>query len=153
MTSPLGDKFPLQYRKQFCDRHLKKGAVLRFIIDFTEPPKIKRLVVLGVNERLGRVAVCVINTEINPNVLRTKELRDLQLTLESHGRFYLDHDSYLDCSKIFERDLQFIRNKIIADMGVYLDQMSDVDIRSAEAKISSARTIPVKLKKRYGFLL
>ena len=73
MTSRLGEKFPLQHRKQFCDRHLKKGAILRFNIDFTDPPKIKRLVVLGINRRLGKVAISVINTEINPNVLRTKD--------------------------------------------------------------------------------
>ena len=98
------------------------------------------------------MAISVINTEINPNVLRTKELRDLQLPLKSHGRSYLDHDSYLDCSRIFERDIQSIRNTIITDIDTYLDQMSNIDIRSAEVKIRSARTIPVKLKKRYGFI-
>ena len=152
MTSRLGEEFPLQHRKQFCDRHLKKEAVLRFNIDFTDLPKIKRLVVLGINRRLGKVAISVINTEINPNVLRTKELRDLQLPLKSHGRPYLDHDSYLDCSRIFERDIESIRNTIITDIDTYLDQMSNIDIRSAEVKIRSARTIPVKLKKRYGFI-
>lgn len=152
MISPLGDKFPLQYRKQFCNRHLKKGAVLRFNIDFTDPPKIKRLVVLGINERFAKIAVSVINTEINPNVIKTKDLQDLQLSLESHSRSYLDHDSYLDCSRLFEIDLQFIRNKIIAEIDVYLGQMADIDIRNTEAKIISARTIPLKLKKSYGFI-
>ncbi len=44
MTSHLGERFPEEFRKKFCQDHLRPGAVLRINSPHTTPPKIKRFV-------------------------------------------------------------------------------------------------------------
>jgi hypothetical protein len=61
ITPRLGDRFPKEYRESFCKQHLKIGAVLRLHVSQTTPPKIKRFVVLGINEDDVSVALLFIN--------------------------------------------------------------------------------------------
>ena len=40
---------------------------------------------------------------------------------------------------------------MIEDMDVYLGQMSESDFLKAKKLVASAKSIPFKLKKKYGF--
>lgn len=152
MTPSLGNKFPAKYRQDFCDSHLKKGAVLKIHVEFSRPPKIKRFAVLGIDENCGKALVSFINTEINPNVLCLKHLQDLQLPLPCQDTPYLDRDSYLNCSYLREVDLEWVRNKLVSDPSIYLGQMSPTDLSRIARKIRGAKTIKTKVKKKYGFV-
>ncbi len=146
MTTPLGKSFPEEYRKKFCQEHLVPGAVLRFQSIHTTPPKIKRCVVIALNDESVSIALIYFNTQ-KPS---SPYLHTSQLLLAGEGREYLDHDSYLDCAQLYEEALEKIRSMMISDMGIFLGQMSEVDFLEAKNLVASAKSIPLKLKKKYG---
>ncbi len=86
MSPTLGDNFPKAYREEYCERHFKPWAIFRLFSEETTPPKIKRLVIAGINEKTGQVAILFINTGSLQNPL----LRNEQILLKLEGRTYLD---------------------------------------------------------------
>jgi len=148
MTSTLGERFPEEYRKNFSRKRLIPGAVLRFHSLHTTPPKIKRCVVIAIKDESVSIALSYINTNKPSNPY----LQLCQLPLLCKGRGYLDHDSFLDCAQLYEENLEKIRQTMIEDVGVYLGQMSKEDFRKAKNLVASAKTIPKKIKKKYGLI-
>lgn len=43
----LSDAFPENYRKDFAQRNLKIGSVIRVYVKDTDPPKEKRFILVG----------------------------------------------------------------------------------------------------------
>ena len=149
MTPRLGDQFPPEFREDFCSRHLIRGAVLRIWVEDTVPSKVKRLVVWGLEESLNQIGVSFINSEITS--IRNPWLQALQYPLLSKNYPFLTHDSFLDCSQIYEKNLDAVRDKLTEDTGIFLGNISSGDLSAAEKIIQNATTIEEKLKKRYGF--
>jgi len=150
MTARLGDHFPPQYREDFCKRNLIRGAVLRAQTELTVPPKIKLFVVWGLEESLNQIGVSFINREIRS--IKNPRLQALQHPLLSKNNTFLTYDSFLDCSKIYEKELKKVRDLLIEDTQVFLGNISSKDLFVAEKIIRNATTIEVKLKRRYGFI-
>ncbi len=148
MTTPLGDSFPEELRKKFCQEHLVPGAVLRIHSQHTRPPKIKRCVVIAASEESASLALTYINTE-KPSSLY---LQPWQWFLPSKDRAYLEHDSYLDCAQLYEEDLARIRRMFIEDMNIYLGQLTEKDFLKAKTMVVSAKPVPAKIKKKYGLI-
>jgi hypothetical protein len=86
MLLAIGQFFPKSERKKFADRALKIGAVLKMVVPDTKPPKPKRFIVVGLSRNSVLVATIYINTEINPNLFPTQDLRNLHFELKSGGR-------------------------------------------------------------------
>lgn len=152
MTPTLGDHFPTEYRESLCDRYVKPGAVFRLQFPYTNPPKIKRFVMIGINEKLARVGFLFINSQINPNIITTSHLQNLQFLMEAHDRPYIDHDSYLDCSRLYEDNFQRLKDNYVLDTKTYLGQLTEADLVRVKQLVISARTIEKRKKKRYGLL-
>ncbi len=74
---PLGDSFPEEYKKRFAEKNLKVGSVIRALVTDTNPPKTKRFILIGISADKLAVGTLYLNTEINPNVFSTQELRKL----------------------------------------------------------------------------
>ena len=92
----LSDSFPDGFKKDFAQRNLKIGSVIRLYLGDTNPPKQKRFILVGQSYDKLLFAAIFINSEINPNIFPTQELKDLNLKLLASERDYLDHDSYAD---------------------------------------------------------
>lgn len=148
MTPPLGERFPEEYRKKFCHDHLKPVAVLRFQSIQTSPPKIKRSVVIALNDESVSLALTYINSGKPSNPY----LQPWQLHLECEGREYLDRDSYLDCAQLYEENFEVISRMLLRDITVYLGRMSGEDLLKVKSLVALAKSIPFKLKKKYGFV-
>lgn len=118
----------------------------------TTPPKIKRFVIIGINEELGRVGCLCINSRVNPNIITTSHLQGLQFLMEAHDRPYIDHDSYLDCSRLYEDNFQRLQDKYVLDTRTYLGQLTEADLVRVKRLVISARTIEKRKKKRYSLL-
>lgn len=146
MNPLLGDSFTKEYRISFCNRHLKPGAIFRAHVPHTTPPKVKRFIVIAINEAIFSMGLLFINSQVNPN------LRNLNLFLTADQRTYLDNDSYLDCSRLYEWSLPLLRKKFVANPKIYLGHLCDTDMAKARQLVISAKTIERKLKQRYGFL-
>ena len=64
MSANLGEFFPPEIRAASRERNLRPGAVFKIHVDSTNPPKIKRIVVLGVNEEHALIGHLFINSNI-----------------------------------------------------------------------------------------
>lgn len=106
MTPTLGDAFPEEARNSFACQKLQPRTVCRLFIKDTNPPKVKRIVIIGINkEGKALIGYLFINSKINSTVFHSPELKSLHLQLSSKNAAYLDHDSFLDCSQIHEIEL------------------------------------------------
>ena len=129
---------------------LTVGTVVRVRVEDTFPPKIKRLIVVGIDADSVLLATVFINSEINPNVLSTDELKRLQLKLEATDRPYLDRDSYADCSDVRERKQSDIQSLLANDPTCHIGNVSAEDMRIVKGLIKSARTVSVRIKKKFS---
>lgn len=156
MTSLPGNSFSLKQRESFCKQHLKAGGVFRLYTSSTTPAKVKRFVVrfvvIGSNKKINSVGLLFINSDMTKNAFKNRNLRRLHLLLESKKRIYLDHDSYLDCSRLNERSYEELLKKCIADINIYLGSFSNTDIAKAQKLVELAKTISRILKRRYGLI-
>ncbi len=152
MTS-LGNLFPDDLRKKLADENLKVGAVIRIPVTDTIPPKIKFLIIVGCEDSKVLLATVFINSEINLNILHTPELQNLQYKLSAAEFSFLHHDSYVDCSKIKERDYQAILNLIKNQPSVHVGQIDEQRLKAIRTLLRSAKTIPIRLKKKFGLLM
>ena len=135
MSPTLGDSFPENLKEDFTSRNLKVGSVLKCRVDDTNPPKYKRFIVVGISFDKIALGAVYINSEINENVHYTDELKALQILFESNGRDYLDHDSYIDCSKIYPKKLEQIKDVVKNDINCYLGDLSEVDFKSIRSVV------------------
>ncbi len=150
---PIGDSFPKELKEEFSNRNLKAGCVIKCFVNDTNPPKEKRFIVMGVSYDKIALGTVYINTHINPNVFPTEELKQLHIPLESDNRDYLDHDSFVDCSKLYEKKLSEIKLIIEADVDSYLGELSPEDYKIIRDKIKISKNISVHVKKKFGLFL
>jgi hypothetical protein len=149
MTASFTSKFSPPNKEKSLN--LPRGTVIRAHTSLTDPPKIKLFVVWGFEETKGKIGISFINTESIP--LDDPILQKSQLFLPSAGRPYLTHDSYLDCSRIYEEDLIDIKGIISEDPEAIKGKLSQEDLAEAEELIIFSPTVVTKLKKRYGFII
>jgi hypothetical protein len=120
MPPTIGDFFPQEYKDDHTDSIVVPGSVFRFYTEKTTPPKIKRFVILALNNDLAIVGMLYINSQINPNVFPTEELRSYHIPLDAEKCSFLDHDSYLDCSQILELPIDQIKDIHAAESNSYI---------------------------------
>jgi len=152
MVPTLGERFPPEFQAAHRERSLRPGAVFRVHVNTTNPPKIKRIVVLSINQGNALVGHLFINSDINLFHLDTDELRNLQIFLESQTRDYLSHDSYLDCAQLYSLPLGELQALYAADPSILLGHLPETDLANAIEKVVNARTISNKIKRQCGLI-
>ncbi len=145
-----GDSFPDKFKSNFSNRNLAIGKVLRLKVKDTNPPKIKRFIIVGFSEDKFTLASVYINSEINTNINWSLEQQELQLELTSDNREYLDKTSYIDCSQLIIRGYDEINSIVKSRPESVLGEVSRTDLELIVKKLKEARTIKGKIKKRYG---
>lgn len=126
------------------------GCVLKLFVNDTNPPKIKRFVIIGKNKENLSLASVYINSTINQNVNWSTEQKALHLEFECNGRSYLDHKSYIDCSKLYFKDLNEIEEAVEKRNDAIIGYVSEEDLELIISTVSRATTIKGKYKKKYG---
>jgi hypothetical protein len=152
MVPTLGDCFPPGFQEKYKASNIIPGAVFSIFATATTPPKIKRIVILGVNNDQAVIGHLYINSNLNLQCLNTDELRNLQIYLEAEGREYLDRDSFLDCSHLVTMTLEDLKAAYDKDSDIYLGNLLNEELDQAREKASSADTITRKLKKMFDLL-
>jgi len=148
----FSDFLPEDAKRLIAERNFKVGAVLKFQVNDTNPPKLKRLIIVGFDDEKVSFACVFINSKINPHLFRTKILQDLHLEFEASGRAYLDHTSFVDCSQIFEKDISSVKQAVANDLGILIGELTPVDLENVRKTISGAHTITPRVKKKYGLM-
>jgi hypothetical protein len=151
--SSFADAFGDEERARFAADNLVIGAVILTFVADTNPPKEKRLIVVGESYDHVSVATIYINTELNINMFPTKELQDLNPEFIAEGRDYLNHNSHVDCSSLHTIKKDFLAVIVGADPARVLGNVSEDDLKKIRELIKSAKTIKPGLKKTYGLFL
>lgn len=127
------------------------GTVLRMMVKDTTPPKVKRFVIVGESADTLTLASVYINTELNMTVNYNLDLQSQHIEFQATDRDYLDHPSFVDCSKlkIIERAelCTIIQNR----PAVVIGKLDHQDFEVIRRQITCSPTIKGKIKKRYGF--
>jgi hypothetical protein len=113
---------------------------------------LKRFLIVGLNKENESVGVIVFNSEINLNINHAETLRNLQLEFKADGKEYLDRNSFLDCSRIYELMASSLIEKMVDDIGADLGEMAEDDLIIVFERLKNAKTIPAKIKRKYGIV-
>lgn len=130
---------------------LEVGSVLRMMVKETDPPKIKRFIIVGESGDHITLAATYINTELNLNVNWNLDLRSQHIKFEAEGRGYLEHDSYIDCSKLIFWTLGELQEIVKNRPSVLIGKVNDDDFDLIRNQIIHSPTIKGKIKNKYGF--
>lgn len=126
------------------------GMVIRAFVNFTNPPKEKRFIVVGFHQDKLNMASVLINSEINFKVNYSPELANQHLLFVSEGRTYLTKDSYIDCSEIHTIDLEEINQKINDKPEIIIGSVEKSDLDEIMKMLANSPVIKGKIKKRCG---
>lgn len=149
--SKLGDFFSDDLRKNFSQRNVKVGSVLKLKVEDTKPPKVKFFIIIGQNIEGFSLATLYINSDINFNVNFSQDLIDLQVPISKEDYNFLEHNSYVDCSKLMFKDREEIESILSRRPEAFVDELNNKQISYLKEVIKKSTTIKGKIKKRYGF--
>lgn len=147
----LGDKFSIEFKNDHANRGTQVGAVLRLFVEDTNPPKVKFFIVIGMTDDRVSLASLYINSEVNMIKNYSQELIDLHLPLLTNDCDFLDHDSFVDCSQLQERNREHIYQNILNSPGAFVGTLKPEQLVTIKNRVISAKTIKGKIKKKFGF--
>jgi hypothetical protein len=147
----LGDYFSKKEKTSLIlPKGIIIGTVIRAHVDFTNPPKIKRFIVIGFNDDNITLASVLINSELNLNVNYNKELQAHQIPLDSEGKEYLLNDSFVDCSEIHNIEKQIIEDSLKKNPEIAIGSVEKNDIDNIIRTIIESDIIKGKYKRKCG---
>lgn len=148
----LGDFFPEDFKANIADFNLSIGSVIKCFTTHTNPPKEKRFVILGVNDAGDFIGSVFINTNVNFKVMNSQELRDLQHPVKNQANDYLDHDSYIDCSALFEFSRQIVFELLMREPERALGTVTPDDLKTLLKLVKTSPTIEPKVLKKFNLI-
>lgn len=147
--NPLGELFPSHIQDNHRHNHLERGSVLRIFLTETHPPKYKWIVILGLSSTSIKFGFLIMNTEINPSIFNTSELRNEHFQIAPTPLNGLEHKSYVDCTDIYEKNRDELE-KTIEDISVIKGKLDTDDLLQIEGKIRNSDLIPLGQKRKYS---
>ena len=143
--SPLGDRFPDHFKKNFSSDNVKVGAVLKTFSNHTKPPKEKRCIIVGIKG--NSVGVVYINTENNA----PSKLKSYQKPISKKGNeSILEWDSFIDCANLYEEDLEDLKRKIEDNANAHLGDISTSDLSGIITLVKGSPKIDDKTLEKFG---
>lgn len=143
----LGDFFPDNLKNSMTERSVKTGSVIS-LFD-READKIKRHLIVGIDNGRILLASVRINSEINTNVYRTEFLKSFCYEVKADENNFLDHDSFIACDNIMEWKVENLQNIVAEDPQVLLGEVDEANLEVIKLIIGTSKTITPKQKKRY----
>jgi hypothetical protein len=135
----LGESFSEAERIKYVERKLRPSAVVKLFCHFTNPPKEKRLVIVGLNPEL---LLLVVNTNIPRFYQNKPHLSCQQIILEKQKENFLHHDSWLDCSEVIrEFEIEEIKEILVNDSARILGELSDETISRIMDVVADSETL------------
>lgn len=145
----------LEDAAKFLNRNepeLKVGMVIRAFVQDTNPPKIKRFIIVGISENNICLGTVFLNTEINIDALPPINQKFQYKLVKTDERDFIDYDCYVDCSDLKERSYSEIHNLIVQNPKSVIGILSEKDLMNIHFTVCEAPTIAPKLKKKYNII-
>lgn len=144
----LSDSFPDSFKKDFSERNLSLGAVLKF--HDTNAGKEKIHIIVGFNSTKILTATVRINSEINHNVFRTPYLEKLCYHIKKKNYSFLSWDSIVDCSQLLEWPTEKLKNNLAETPEILQGNIDEKEFDTIRSILATARTIEPKKRKKFG---
>lgn len=148
----LSDLFPQSFRDDFADRNIQVGSVIRVFVKDTTPPKVKYFIVIGFSNDKVLLGTVFINSTINQNVFNTEYLKGLNISLDAQMYDFIDHNSFVDCSDIKERNFVEIKHLVSNDPECSKGVVSEETMRIILTTLANTSTISLNKKRKFGIL-
>lgn len=97
----LGDSFSFGQRLGSVQRQFRAGIVVKLFCDFIHDPKFKWLLIVAAEREYP--LFFFINTDQPLLAQHNPEVKNQQLRLKKSVDPFLKHDSWLDCSTIYDK--------------------------------------------------
>lgn len=127
----VGDSFPPEKRKAYVDRNLKPWTIIRLYCAIIADPHDKFLVVVS-------VVSCLVYFFINSRPYTLAESnpkwKDTQVCIDTKNHPFLDHDSFIDCSRVLSLPIYEVERQLVADISRIHGVVSD----AVQAKVIQA---------------
>jgi hypothetical protein len=81
---------------------IKPGCIVHLPCDFIDNPHNKFMVLLYIEWDSELFLVFLINSRIHPLIERDPNLKACQIKVKKLKYTFLDHDSFIDCSRVFD---------------------------------------------------
>jgi hypothetical protein len=81
---------------------IKPGSIIHLFCNFINPPHNKFVVVTHIDHHEDELLVFFINSAISPFMAKDPNLVACQISLTKIRYPFLDHDSFLNCSKVID---------------------------------------------------
>lgn len=128
----LGNYFPPNLKRASVIRRLVPGVVIK-ICALMDDGLIheKRFLIVHIDEN---TVACVINSDINPIILNNPARRKCQVAIDAANHSFMDRDSHIDCSKIW----QYPTDEVISDLEASPDRILGVVVSSVRDQAVAA---------------
>lgn len=142
----LGSLFNAAFIEKQVEQQLRPGAVIYMNCPFTTPEKDKFLLVATCEPDF---LVFVINSEINPYILKNPELLGCQVDIPQVDHPFLNHDSFVNCVQTHAAfNLNGIKAQIAANYTQHFrGRLQDYCIRNVIAAVEDAPTMEPRMIK------
>lgn len=129
----------------------KEGMV--FLAESPVAKKQKYFVIVGESNDKVCLAYFFINSRINPNIATNCELELLHMPILKADHDFLFHDSYIDCSQLYEIETEKVKRFFCQDMnGKYICVLPKEVVENLKYMIEESPTITPKQKRKFGYL-
>lgn len=129
---------------------LPVGTVIRAHVVDTNPPKVKRFVIVGYYQ--SEAITVYFNSTVNEFYNYSTELQDLHLPFDPDAsRPYIAHKCFCDCSQLKKKNSAELHAAIQNNPGLNIGRLSDDDWAMVKAKLAGSPNIKGTFKNRYGF--
>lgn len=148
----LGEAFPDNFKREFANRQLKPGVVIKAFVDDTNPPKEKRFIVVGTNSDSNEAAVIFINSELRLHANWNITFKNAQKLLKSDNREFLDKDSYVDCARLYKKNLRSLKENLKENPGLIIGNLSENDEKLIFGTLSGSQLLSTKEKRKFNLI-
>jgi hypothetical protein len=135
------------YNEDIIDKKIQIGSVVSIDIDGIDHPKWN--VILDITEDKCLVASVFINSEINFRHINSQELINLQYEIDTESIKFLDHNSVIDCSKIFTEPYEKYKEALVKNAVRKKGDLPESEVQKIYEKVRTSKNITGKTKKKF----
>jgi hypothetical protein len=135
------------FNDDIIDKKIQIGSIVSIDIDGIDHPKWN--IILDITEDKCWVASVFINSEINLKHIYSKELLDLQYEIDTENFKFLDHNSVIDCSKVFSEPYEKYKNALARNAVRKKGDLPESEVTKIYELVRKSRNITGKTKKKF----
>ena len=141
--SPISPNF----KDDLIDKKIRIGSVISIDIENIDHPKWN--IILDITSDKCLVASVFINSGINFKHINNDQLLALQYEIDTEVLNFLDHNSVIDCSKIFTEPYEKYKKALISNAVRKKGELPDNELQKIYALVRKSKDITGKIRKKF----